>query len=299
MRRRRTIGTATIAASITLLAAAVAYLGLAITRLETAWREADQVASARSSAASKTEPDPDEGLPNRDWDSLPRPNKIVPLDPEPYPEPPPHEGALVTVPYIVEPPDMIRIEVLYALPGRPITGERLVRGDGKISLDFYGDIEVAGLTLDQIKVKTILQLRKFLPDVTLGLVQRNPETNEVEWIDPLHSDRVFVEVLAFNSKYYHVNGQFRQIGKLPITGHDTVLDAIQTCGGLSEGADPDHIELIRPARGGQPTRTYAIDYRAIVVEGDSSANLQLFAGDRLVAYAKATAIEVKAEPESN
>ena len=49
---------------------------------------------------------------------------------------------------MIEPPDMILVEVLEALPGRPISGERLVRPDGKISLGFYGEIYVAGLTID-------------------------------------------------------------------------------------------------------------------------------------------------------
>ena len=48
--------------------------------------------------------------------------------------------------YVVEPPDLLVVEVLEALPGRPISGERLVRPDGKISLGFYGDLYVAGLT---------------------------------------------------------------------------------------------------------------------------------------------------------
>ncbi|HZW34527.1 MAG TPA: sigma-70 family RNA polymerase sigma factor, partial [Isosphaeraceae bacterium] len=48
--------------------------------------------------------------------------------------------------YVVDPPDMLLVEVLEALPGRPISGERLVRPDGKISLGFYGEISVAGLT---------------------------------------------------------------------------------------------------------------------------------------------------------
>ena len=40
---------------------------------------------------------------------------------------------------MVEPPDLLIVEVLDALPGRPISGERLVRPDGKISLGFYGE----------------------------------------------------------------------------------------------------------------------------------------------------------------
>ena len=71
--------------------------------------------------------------------------------------------------YVVEPPDLLLVEVLEALPGRPITGERLVRPDGKISLGFYGEVYVAGLTTTEIKEKIVLHLRKFLPDELLGL----------------------------------------------------------------------------------------------------------------------------------
>jgi len=49
----------------------------------------------------------------------------------------PREFTKVSMPdYIVEPPDLVLVEVLEALPGRPISGERLVRPDGKISLSF-------------------------------------------------------------------------------------------------------------------------------------------------------------------
>ena len=52
------------------------------------------------------------------------------LKPHPLPpipdDPPPHEGAMISLPHVVEPPDLILIEVLDALPGRPISGERLV-----------------------------------------------------------------------------------------------------------------------------------------------------------------------------
>ena len=87
----------------------------------------------------------------------------------------------------------LAVEVLEALPGRPITGERDVRSDGTISLGFYGDMAVAGLTRDQIKVKVIEHLRRFLNDEKLGLRAVNPRTQQVEMVTPLQSDRVFVE----------------------------------------------------------------------------------------------------------
>src|SRR4051795_9639711 len=83
----------------------------------------------------------------------------------------PSEFKKVSLPdYVVEPPDLVLVEVLEALPGRPISGERLVRPDGKISLGFYGDVYVAGLTIPEIKEKVIAQLRKHLSDEALGLV---------------------------------------------------------------------------------------------------------------------------------
>jgi hypothetical protein len=95
-----------------------------------------------------------------------KPGPIVPIPDDP----PPHEGALFNIPYIVEPPDIIDIEILEAMPGRPITGERLVRPDGTISLDWYGDVYVQGLTRRQIKEKLTLHMRRFVTDESLGLI---------------------------------------------------------------------------------------------------------------------------------
>ncbi|MFO0960651.1 MAG: polysaccharide biosynthesis/export family protein [Isosphaeraceae bacterium] len=187
--------------------------------------------------------------------------------------------------YVVEAPDLIRIEVLEALPGRPITGERLVRPDGKVSLDFYGDVFVAGLTTDEIKEKVIIHLRKFIPDATLGLVQINPETEEVEEIAPRDSDRVFVEVLAYNSKYFYVMGDVNAPGKLPITGNETVLDAINAVGGLAPTAGVNNIRLVRPAPPGACCdQLLPVNYAAIVQGGDPTTNYQMMPGDRLVVF---------------
>ncbi len=96
---------------------------------------------------------------------------IKPLPLEPIPDnPPPHEGAMFAISHRIEAVDLVLIEVLEALPGRPISGERLVRPDGTVSLGFYGDVHVAGLTAAQAKAKIVLHLRQFLSDQTLGLV---------------------------------------------------------------------------------------------------------------------------------
>ena len=73
---------------------------------------------------------------------------------------------------------MLIVEVLDALPGRPISGERLVRPDGKISLGFYGDVYVAGLTVPEVKEKIVRHLQKYLSDEALGLVEVDEATGE-------------------------------------------------------------------------------------------------------------------------
>ena len=197
------------------------------------------------------------------------------------------EFAKVAMPaYVVEPPDILVVELHQALPGRPITGERLVRPDGKISLGYYGDVYVAGLTEAEIKAKLALHLRSYLdvekPDPVTG-------KNVGAGLDA----RVFVDVVSYNSKAYYVQGEVARPGRFPITGNETVLDAVNYAGGLVGEKAKVNVRLIRPrpaavANGTKgPTggeMTLNVDLAAIVDRGDAKTNYQLFPGDRLVAY---------------
>jgi polysaccharide export outer membrane protein len=188
---------------------------------------------------------------------------------------------MVDQPYVIEPPDLITVEALEALSGRPISGERLVGPDGKICLGFYGDVYVRGLTTSQTKEKIILHLREFLNDEPLGLMRMDADG---AWSDvhPKDSERVFVDVSARNSKNYFIQGDVAAPGKLPCTGKETVLDALNYAGGFIPAADPDNIKLVRPARGGKPARVYQVDYQAILERGEREKNYQLFPDDRLI-----------------
>ncbi|QDV38204.1 sigma-70 family RNA polymerase sigma factor [Tautonia plasticadhaerens] len=236
-----------------------------------------------ASGPFRVEEEPVEPGPN-----LPEERAVPEWDPELVEEPDhgpgvPRESEKATLPeYVVEPPDLIRIEVLEALPGRPIAGERLVRPDGTISLDFYGDLYVAGLTPSEIKEKVILHLREFLDDESLGLIQLDPETLDYAMKRPGDSDRVFVDVVSYNSKVYYVQGDVIQPGRLNVTGNETVLDAINYAGGLLPTADRERIRLVRPSGTGDPAEVLPIDLEAIVERGDASTNYQLLPGDRLV-----------------
>jgi protein involved in polysaccharide export with SLBB domain len=328
---------------------------------------------------------------------LPAEEAIKPLPLEAIPDnPPPHEGAMIELTHRIQPPDLVLVEVLQALPGRPITGEHLVMPNGKVSLGFYGEVHVAGLTAPQAKVKITHYLRRFLIDQALGLVEVretdnaalpplappgtvvgvvdpaeliepetptepkgrnlfNPPAEDVNIPDPTNpfrqpkpvkptekphanddptdkrpkvvapdqtpardlppsppmlaptpykivtiapenTNRVFVDVAAYNSAVYYVLGDFANPGRLPFTGNETILDAIQYAGGLISSAEPKKLVLNRPERGGKPGHSYKIDLDAIH-RGDKKANLQIFPGDRLIVGRKDETLKPDTAPK--
>jgi polysaccharide biosynthesis/export protein len=201
------------------------------------------------------------------------------------------QPALVTTEnYVVEPPDLLIVEVLEALPGRPISGERLVRPDGKISLGFYGEVYVAGLTLLEIKEKIVVHMQKYLTDEALGLerldetgdVAIDPATKQPKLFDPKESDRVFVDVAACNSKNYYIQGCVGSAGRFPVTGKETVLDGINLAGGMTPEADHKKVILYRQPSKGEELQALPVDVDEIMMGDDLSTNYQLLAGDRLV-----------------
>lgn len=149
-----------------------------------------------------------------------------------------------------------------------IRGEHLVRMDGTISLGIYGSTYVTGMTIEEAKKAIEGQLANYL---------LNPE--------------VSVDILAYNSKVFYVvfqaaaNGD--QVYRLPITGNETVLDALSSVGGLAVQASNKHIWIARPApaNSGCGDQILPVDWKAIVQCAKTGTNYQILPGDRI--YVKA------------
>jgi polysaccharide export outer membrane protein len=149
-----------------------------------------------------------------------------------------------------------------------IRGEHLVRMDGTISLGTYGSVYVTGMTIDDAK--------KAIEGVLANFVL-NPE--------------VSLDILAYNSKVFYIvfqaaaNGD--QVYRLPITGNETVLDALSNVGGLAIQASNKHIWIARPApvNAGCGDQILPVDWKAIVQCGKTATNYQVLPGDRI--YVKA------------
>jgi polysaccharide export outer membrane protein len=199
------------------------------------------------------------------------------MDGAPPSPPVPHEQARVLLPpYVIDPPDVLLVESTEKLPDQPIRGQHLVRPDGTIGLGIYGSVRVAGMTLDQAKQAIAQQLAS-----RIALFKNDPEAA---------LKVLSVDVLAYNSKFYYVitdgGGYGEQVTRFPITGNETVLDAISQIGGLHAVASRKHIWLARTTGGHPGMQTYPVDWCGITQRGDVSTNYQVMPNDRIYVKAK-------------
>lgn len=185
-------------------------------------------------------------------------------------------------PYVIEAPDVLTIEAVLkdpktgkaaALPTQPISGSFIVRPDGTVSLGKWGTVSVSGLTTEQAVAAVREQLEKF----------KSPEL-------PTEKLVVIADVLAFNSKAYYVitndGNEGEQVVRLPLSGNETVLDAIANVGGLPDLAGKRKIWIARESVADEPWQTLPVDWTAITKQGVTATNYQLLSGDRL--YVKKT-----------
>ncbi len=201
------------------------------------------------------------------------PGAVDPSHPPLAPYPPvPTEGNKVTLPiYRVAPPDILQINAAEALLTQPVFGPHLVRPDGSVSIGAYGSAYVAGLTLDEAKMAIarviyarLNQKEKTLDDVYKGLA---------------------VDVAAYNSNVYYVItdrvGFGEIVVRLPITGNETVLDAIGHVNGLPPESARGQIWVARRSADAHKEIVLPVDWCGITQHGLMTTNYQVLPGDRV------------------
>jgi polysaccharide export outer membrane protein len=176
-------------------------------------------------------------------------------------------------PYIIEPPDVITVEVVRTDAGgqrfnlfpQPVAGAHLVRPNGTISLGAYGPIAVTGLTADQAA--------RAVRAAVAAALHCDPDRLAVN-----------VAVKAYNSKRYYVItdgvGLGEQVYSFPLTCTQTALDAIAGVKGLPDVAAKRNIWIARLTPNGQD-QILPVDYVGITQHGITATNYQVLPGDRL------------------
>jgi polysaccharide export outer membrane protein len=177
----------------------------------------------------------------------------------------PRELQMVSLPpHVVEPPDELDITVKPTVQDltRPTY---TVRPDGAVDLGFLGDVYVAGLTLAQVESKVAQTV------TTYAGANR-----------PREPYKVSVRLSSGGtSKSYYVIGTVNTQGRFPVTGKETVLDAILLAG-LRPNSLPEKAYLVRPHPAGGPDQVLRIDWFGIKDRGDTLTNYQVFPGDRII-----------------
>ena len=156
----------------------------------------------------------------------------------------------------------VSVSLLQSSGAQQVTGQHLVGPDGRVNLGTYGSVHVAGMTLEQIREAIEAQLSTKLED---------PE--------------VFVDMLAYNSKVYYIvtqgGGFGDNVAKLPVTGNETVLDAVANLGGISQ-ISSTNIWIARPAPNGVGCeQVLPVNWEEITKGASTATNYQLMPGDRL------------------
>jgi RNA polymerase sigma factor (sigma-70 family) len=208
------------------------------------------------------------------------PPAVAPVDPWDYSE------------YRFDHPDSIRITVLDDnWQGK--SRELVVSPEGTINLGVEGgELTVRGITLDEIKVNVIEALRKKgASDVDLGLVcLRDGQLVEV---DPEKSERVKVEVAAFNSHTYTVEGSVKNPGSYPWIKGTSLLVALTRAGGVEGDAESLRVQIIRAKP--EPNRARVRDIPLVtlsewLVNGQADAVPILNQDDRVVVMARSGSV---------
>ena len=162
---------------------------------------------------------------------------------------------------LIEDPQ-VSVSLAASSGAQQISGEHLVGPDGRINLATYGSVYVAGLTLEQARDVIEKHLSEYLEE-----------------------PQVAVDVFAYNSKTYYVitqgAGNGDDVAEFPITGNETVLDAIAQLGGLSQ-LSSTRIFIARPAPNGVGCEQILhVNWTDISRGGVTSTNYQLMPRDRL------------------
>jgi polysaccharide export outer membrane protein len=167
----------------------------------------------------------------------------------------------------------VSVNLVEAVGQQSITGEHLVAPDGTVNLGTYGMVCVAGMTIDQ---------------ATAAIEKHLSQT--------LEAPKISISIFAYNSQVYYIilegAGQGDNVTRLPITGNETVLDAISQINGLSR-LSSKRIWIARPTPNGMGCdEILPVNWGEITKQAATATNYQILPGDRVfIAESKLIAID--------
>lgn len=165
-------------------------------------------------------------------------------------------GAGVPVPadYVIGPDDVLTV-VFWR--DKDLSGDVVVRPDGKISIPLLNDVQAAGSTPDQLRERLVEAANRYVADPTATVV-----------------------VKQINSRKVFITGQVGKPGPYPLLSSMTVVQLIALAGGLTEYADSKNIVVLRPDNG--RTASFRLNYKDVSKRKNLRQNIELKSGDTVI-----------------
>jgi protein involved in polysaccharide export with SLBB domain len=157
--------------------------------------------------------------------------------------------------YLVGSPDVLEITVL----NRPdASGQSVVDLDGRINLGRYQRLRVEGRSVPEIS-----RLIAGRAGVSPGAVK--------------------VRVAEYRSQPLFLLGQVAGWQRtIPYQGQETVLEVLQRVGGLTAGAAPEDVYVVRAhVADGQRPEAFHVDLSAVVIKNDPRSNIRVLPYDQI------------------
>jgi protein involved in polysaccharide export with SLBB domain len=151
--------------------------------------------------------------------------------------------------YVVRFPDVLDVRIA----DQPaLSGERPLAVDGRIDVAPGEGLRVEG--------KMVRGIARALAD------QLNLPVEDVQ-----------VSVSGFNSQRLFLQGEVKgETRAVPYVGAETVLDMLQRVGGITSGAVPTDIQVVRAhVAEGRPPEVFNVDLDAILIRNDNETNIKL------------------------
>jgi len=138
-----------------------------------------------------------------------------------------------------------------------LSGEVVVRPDGKITVPLIKDVMALGLTPAQLQAELETAARRFIqePNVT-------------------------VSVRTINSRNVYITGNVVRPAAYPLNGPTTVLQFIAQAGGVLEFAKADEIVIMRKENG--KDISFKFNYNDVKKAKNLSQNIELKPGDTVI-----------------
>jgi polysaccharide export outer membrane protein len=170
------------------------------------------------------------------------------------PQAPAATSATVPSDYVIGPADVLSIAFRNE---KDMTGDYIVRPDGKITLPLVGDIDAIGVTPEALTDKVVKASDKFFVNPTVS-----------------------VGVKVINSRKVSITGYVEKPGQYDILGPMDVLQLMSLAGGLREYTSGKNIIIIRGDGANQTS--FKFNYKDILEGKNLKQNIPLKPGDRVV-----------------